>query len=457
MKIFVRPVLLLLIILTGAAGNASDNKTAAETLKEYIQNTYGERLAISDAQIEQLAWVMENPVRTPEMDAKNDKKASGIHREVPRALARLYSLQLMRSGTDKAYQTFTAPQQGLESVLNRESFALLSSGISRLDEESYETLEAAVIISAVTLTPEARKRVSAVLKASYPEDSEKFLSFTAQKAAAIYPLAEQVVQKYKSNGRKFKVIYLADSHLRHMMYNEGSVSMYSVLREGLRTNKLSQADLELWYYRWVANIAGFRGHLSSPGSLYLTQNTFMAMNQVKNILDRLRLKTDLNPMAVYLEHRGRWLGLYALTRKKDERLALASLGATLRLFTPSDGRALKQAFRGLSTRDQERWIRHTGKQMAETGFPAPTYGPALFANALDITDLAETLEKMMPLFLDAMDEEQRLRSQGKLPRDTPVSFRSLSTADNIRIILSATSPLVVEVDTDTGLVKARKR
>ncbi|MGI9276504.1 MAG: hypothetical protein ACR2PT_16870 [Endozoicomonas sp.] len=448
---------ILLMTLGSTALSAAEKKTNTEVLKEYIQGTYGERLTISDNQIEQLTWVMENPARTPEMDTRNGQKASDIHREVPRALARLYALQLMRSGTDRDYQAFTAPQKGLDVMLNQESFALLSSGISRLDEESYETLEAAVIISAVTLSPKAREKASAVLKEPFPKDSEKFLTFTARKAAAIYPLAEQVTQKYKSDGRKFKIIYFPDSHLRHMMYNEGSASMYSTLREGLRTKKLRQADLDLWYYRWVANIAGFRGHLSDLGSLYLTQNTFMAMNQLKNILDRLRLKTDLNPMEVYLEHRGRWLGLYALTRKRDERLALTSLGATLRLFAPADGKILKKAFRELSARDQERWIRHTEKQMTETGFPAPTYGPALFTNALDVTDLAETLKKMLPLFLDAMDQEQQLRSKGRLPRNTPISFRSLSTTDSIRAILSTSRPLAVKVDTDTGLVTAHER
>ena len=44
---------------------ANDNIT---TLKNYIKATYGHELVISDAQINQLSWVMDNPQATPEMD-----------------------------------------------------------------------------------------------------------------------------------------------------------------------------------------------------------------------------------------------------------------------------------------------------------------------------------------------------------------------------------------------------
>ena len=68
----------------------------AKVIRDYIKVTYGNRLNISEEQTEQLSWVIDNPEYTPEMDTRADRNT--IHREIPRALSRLYSLQLLRAG-----------------------------------------------------------------------------------------------------------------------------------------------------------------------------------------------------------------------------------------------------------------------------------------------------------------------------------------------------------------------
>lgn len=447
MKRAILPLLLPVLLLLSSLLQANE---PVRLIREYIKVTYDDRLRISDSQIRQLSWVIDNPFGSPELSAK--KTPEVIHREVPRALARLYALQRLRSGTSKDYEAFIEPQKSFgKEVLKKSSFDQLSALIKGLDDDSYDTLEAAAIISAVTLSPTARERASFSLKSKLPQDSTKFLSLTALKAKTIYPLAKEIITKYKTDGRKFQIVFLPDSHLRHMMYNEGSLSMYSTFRKGFKDHSLNQKDLNLWYAHWVANIAGFRGHLSPVGSLYLTENTYRAMNQVKVGLDELSKNPRSNPMNSYLHHRADWLRL-SETMSEDKRLALASMAASFRLFSPEDGRMALKAFNKLSANDQKRWITHTKTQLTETGLPAPTYAPALFANALELSNLADTIQKTIPLFLNAIDEEHRLRKEGKLPLEVPISFRQLASAGEVSNILKADQVPGVVINLENGLI-----
>lgn len=447
MKTLLKPLLLLLLILTGWQAQANE---AIDLIREYIRVTYGKDLNITSSQIEQLSWVMDNPVATPEMSA--DRLPSDIHREIPRALSRLYSLQLLKSGTEKDYDAFILPQKDLDvPVLSLQHFNQLSGLIRGLDEESYETLAAAALISAVTLSPTARERASVVLDTKLPEDSTRFLAVTADKATSIYPLAKEIARKYRSDGHKFTIVFLSDSHLRHMMYNEGSLNMYSTLKEGFRSGKLKPGDLSLWYAYWVDNIAGFRGHVSAKGSLYLTENTFRAMNQIKVELDKLQKNPDFNPIPAYLTARAQWLKLSndkGLSTQEVE--ALGALAAMMRLFTPEEGSLLLKAFSTLPKEQKKRWVDHVQSQLQTTDYATPTYAPALMANALILSNLAETVEKVLPFYLSALDVAALARKTGELPKSTPLSFRVLANDKQVKIILKSAPP-GIKIDPKTGL------
>ncbi|WP_252179033.1 hypothetical protein [Endozoicomonas sp. 4G] len=439
--------MLLLLVLPGWQAQASE---AVDLIREYIRITYGNDLNITSSQIEQLSWVMDNPNVTPEMSA--DRLPSNIHCEVPRALSRLYSLQLLKSGKEKDYDAFILPQKDLDMpVLSLQHFNQLSKLIRGLDEESYETLAAAALISAVTLSPTARERASVVLGTKLPEDSTRFLSATAEKATQIYPLAEEIARKYHSNGHKFTTVFLSGSHLRHMMYNEGSLNMYNTLKEGFRTGKLKSRDLDLWYAYWVDNIAGFRGHVSAKGSLYLTEDTYRAMNQIKMELDKLQKDPGFNPIPPYLTTRAQWLEL-----SKDKGLstqeieALGALAAMMRLFTPEQGRQLLSAFKKLPKEQKQGWVDHVQSQLQTTDYATPTYAPALLGNALILSNLAETVEKVLPFYLNALDSAAQARKAGKLPESTPLSFRVLANDKQVKVILKSAT-LRIQIDPETGL------
>ena len=226
LKLLLLPVLVLGFALPVMADDP------ASVLRRFIETTYGKQLDISPEQIEQLTWVMANSIATPEMATRDDPVT--IHREIPRALSRLYTLQLLRSGSKADYQQFIAPQKDRDRPrLKYDSFSQMAKLIASIDTASYEVLQAAAIISAVTLSPMARKRATQVIAKKLPEDSTRFLSVTAPYASQVYPLAYHVARKYPGTSHKFEIIFLPDSHLRHMIYNEGSQAMYSTMKKGM--------------------------------------------------------------------------------------------------------------------------------------------------------------------------------------------------------------------------------
>ncbi|WP_062270563.1 hypothetical protein [Endozoicomonas arenosclerae] len=452
MKILVKYLVLPLLILLSLNIQANE---AVNLIREYVLITYGKALNITSSQIEQLSWAMDNPNITPEMSA--DRLPSGIHREIPRALSRLYSLQLLRSGTEADYDAFILPQKDLDlAALSQKHFNQLSDLIRGLDAESYDTLEAAALISAVTLSPTARGRASMALGKKLPEDSSQFLAVTAEKATSIYPLAKAIAKKYHSDGRKFTIVFLPGSHLRHMMYNEGSLNMYTTLKEGFRSGQLKREDLNLWYAYWMDNIAGFRGHVSAKGSLYLTENTFRSMNQIKIELDKLQENPDFNPIPPYLVERAQWLKLPEYKGLSSKEIqALGALAAMMRLFTPEEGSQLLKAFRKLSNEQQKRWVSHVQSQLQTTSYATPTYAPAVFANALIISDLAETVEKVLPFYLNALETAEQARKAGELPETMPLSFRILANDKQVRALLKTTRPRI-QIDPKNGLATLKQ-
>ena len=453
-------ILFPMMLLASEGLMANDNIT---TLRQYIKVTFGDELVISDAQISQLSWVMDNPHVTPEMD---HHKLTKIHTEIPRALSRLYNLQRLRSGTPEDFEKFIAPQKASQKApqknevpapLSADSFNQLSEAIRSLKEYHYEGLAAAAIISSVTLSPEAIKRARQIPGLKLPTDSVKFLTATAPEAGKIYPLAEKLNHHFKTGNHLFEVAFMPDSHLRHMMYNEGSLAMYEHITRGLANGSVSRDDLKLWYYHWVINISGFRGQLAPKGSLYLTQNTYDAMTAVKSVLDQLDSgQKDLNPMLAYLKKRADWLKLDTQTRNADEQIALASIAASLRLFSPDQGRQLYQAFSRLSHKDQSRWLTYCQYQLTNTRTPAPTYAPALFANAVAEVGLADTVMKVLPLFLDVIDKEQQMRNNGKLGLEVPVSFRELGQHQQVHRLLQQPLSGSVTIDPVTGVASISK-
>ncbi len=422
---------------------------AIERIRAFAYKHYGQQLVLSDAQLEQLAWVEESQFYTPEAAGRTD-----IHPEVPRALSRLYNLQRLRSGTPADYQAFVGPQvlAGNRAILSKSGFEALSHPIKAMNKAHYDVLAAASIISGVSRSPEAIRRATPYLGRAVPPDSVQFLTATAPHADDIYPLAHQVISQYPEAKALFKVVFMPDSHLRHMLYNEGSLSMYGYLEQGIRSRQLSRGDVDLWYSYWVVNIAGFRGHLSGPGSLYLDQHTFEAINDLHGLLVSVFEGDTQNLMRLYLKRRAQRLGLNTQPLSENERLALAALGAMIRLYTPTDGSALVAGFKQLDSHNKALWVSHRLKQLQKQTFPSETYGPAVFANVLKQVSLAETIKAVIPLYNSVVTEEQRMRQANELPDTVPVSFQALARQESVdRLLQHPKTAYPILINRETGV------
>ncbi|PJE79014.1 hypothetical protein CI610_02021 [invertebrate metagenome] len=179
----------------------------------------------------------------------------------------------LKQGDDAAYHAFVLSQKDLGSavtndvdgkkpMLSKSAFMQLAALIGAQNEVAYKVLEDTAIISTVSLSPQTKQRAAGVLKSKLPEDSVQFLSATAHYAEDIYPLAKEIINKYPSAKEKIEVVFLKNSYLRHMMYDEGAAFMYQELEGKITNDSLSLSSLDLWYAYWVINTVGFRGTLT---------------------------------------------------------------------------------------------------------------------------------------------------------------------------------------------------
>ena len=461
-----------LLMLLSLLGKQPEVEVPEQRVKRFVQETYGTALEITAEQISQLSWILDNPIKTPEMDVAYTYggRTETIHREVPRTLSRLYNLQLLRSGTEQDYRIFVAPQLNESSLfLSYEHFKVISQMIQEADDESLEVLKAATIIKGVALSPKAKERADVILE-KVPTDSNQFLSETARHVSAIYPLARHIIAHYPGAEDKFKTIFLPDTNLQHMLYGEGSQSMFTGFRELVSkeahrkdfTLWRDHPDIKLWFSHWLVNLSGFRGHLAPRGSLYLNQ---YEMDAIKDFIEATYAHStnaeSPNELSAYIAERawrldlGKTNPVKLLNDPTDRTKAIVLLAAQARVYTVEQGRELEKVFEALSVEDQERWIQHASRQFKAQPEATPTYGPAMLANGIALKGLKETITKMVPLILDATEQANELRQQGQMKFEVPLSFRSLATQANVENILTEENKPELMVDPETGMVSLK--
>ena len=163
----------------------------------------------------------------------------------------------------------------------------------------------------------------------------------------------------------------------------------------------------------------------------------------------------MNPMQAYLQKRGQWLHLNTLTRNPNEFLALASLGASARLFTPAEGRELYASFKSLPENEQKQWVQHSRRQLNALDTPSPTYRPAVYANAnaIAVAGLSETIRTVLPVMLRVYEAADQMRTEGRLAADVPLSFRDLAWEPMLNHILTSQRQFIISINSDDGVAK----
>jgi len=405
---------------------ASGSSLADDTsrIRDYIRDNFANKLQISEQQIQQLSWIVTHKRRTYEMDRYI--KPGQMHSEVSRALTRLYCLQLLKSGSKQSYDQFIAAQLVSNQIkpLSFNSFNKLSRHIQELKPLDYELIETSTVMSAVSLSAEASRLAQAAVNVDQVSDNFEFLSATVRIDANIYPIAAKLIQEHDNAKKLLYVLFPPQTNFRHMLYTEGGANMFKYLRAMIKHQYIQRAELDLWYAYWITHIAGFRGHIAAEGSVYLTEQVFQAMTQLKAMIDVMLESPNYDPLEPYLEYRAGLLGFTNLPR--EQRLLLAHLGS---LYTIEDGRSLRTGVQQLS-------LAHRN-QLLDPEHVTTTYGPALFANTLDLMDrnIEQTVAIMMPIYCKAIQSYKQAAMRGGIKAGASLSFSKICATAIIKKII----------------------
>ncbi len=460
----------------------------AKAIKDYLSLHFTKEQArknplISEAEIEQLTWAV-RPGHTPEKAMTDNQRHDLI--EVRRCLSRLYNLELLQQG-ESSFDAFIAVQEKdkpLNPPLAKDQYSALTQKFANLDSLTRDTLRVTTILTAFPLSPKARENADRVLgKNNYKFDSVEFLADTVddiEKAKAIYPIVNDLFEKYPKIEDSLRITKLMQSalshrrHYRHMMYTEGNENMYHGLIDAIRSGKLDKEAYEFWKLHWTVNIAGFRGNESVKGSNYLTHNTFMAMSLLESMLDKIGsepLLTASEILAGYLRSRADLLGLERFKKlAPEERKLLAHIGSMMRMYTPKEGKFLAIAV-GLMPNNMLVELAKAYFDSEDKQKPTPTYVPAFFQNAKDkltqlfknelIMRLIKEMEKAeselegadlkeinpgliesaltnavmivacLPLYLSALSQYNSKWKKGEIANGDPLSFRLCAGKESI--------------------------
>lgn len=356
------------LLICSALFSATVTANIEDPVRAYIQHNFPTDFAISTAQLRQMQQSIINPNgRTLDFDQYVAEQA--VHIELQRAITRLYCLQLLRSGTQQAYQQFIQAQLQAK-VANPLSFATfnkLAKHLQRLNTHQYALLHDA----------------------------------SAEKLA----------------------------HFRHMLYTEGGVGMFKQLRNMILHGYINAAEIDLWYAGWIINISGFRGHVDPRGSLYLTESVAQDMQKLQDLLYQMLDAPNYDPLIPYLEYRAQSLGLQNLA--VADRLFIAHLGGILRLYTAADGQRLYTSVMQLPIADRAAAQQYFLTGLQDPMQQGPTYVPALFGNALAVSDgnIELVIKKILPIYNQIL-QEYNSKHSGVI-----LSFNELSAMKNVKALL----------------------
>ncbi len=336
-----------------------DGKAASlEIILSFAKKNYPD-LSLQPAMLEQLLWLQANSVNTSQSNVQVNKEDVNI--EVKRILARLYCFKLLMDGSLSAYLKFTQAQKNTVQLSNAH-FKRLSCFIQDLSEASHESLLATCFI---TKSDEAIKNVPNEQREELPVDSEQFISYMASNFSHVFPICSLIT---KEAVELLPFAFHQGSHARYMLDMEGGNNMFSSLKQAIGSRTMSYEQYNLWFARWIINIAGLDGHLNCNGSVYLTAPVARGIWALKSGLDQLWLNPNYPVIDDYLAFRQRELQV--------DNTYVAYLGALMRKYEPTDGVAIQMWFDGLNSEVQREKIQAFNTQLNQITV-TPTFKPTV--------------------------------------------------------------------------------
>lgn len=384
---------------------------------EAFAQTHYPALPLSPEMIEHLLWLQDNTVMTSQSNAQSiSRPANG---EVQRCLSRLYCLTLLLDGSESSYLALTQ-SQAEDLVLSKDNFEQLSKLIQNLSADEYDCLKATCFITkldrAIIIMALSEKT-----KGQIPADSEQFITYMTTHFPTLTPVTQLLTP---AGNALLRHAFCANSHARHMLDMEGGYNMVSSLADMIRNHQITHNQYQLWFARWIINIAGLDGHIHYQGSSYLTNPVADSMVALKLELDQLWNKSDHPVVDNFLKFKTKQLHVnspYA-----------AYLGALMRL-NPNRGPEVQAWFDTLSPQQQSDRLKTFQQQLEQTKV-TPTYKPTVLTTLLAMgCSIAETSTLFTDIESEAMQIYLAAVAEEHIPKNTPLSFRKVAFKDTLLV------------------------
>jgi chloramphenicol O-acetyltransferase len=396
------------------------SKSVIQIIKDFSKMTYPE-LVLTPQMLAQISWLQNNSVVTSQSSLVAQK--TSVNDEVMRILSRLNALRLLEAGGLESYQALTQSQP-VESKLTEAQFDALSSFIKQLSEPARQALKATCCI---TKSDMARAAVPEARRHELPADSEYFITYLTTHFSSYLPIIADLSEEAIV---LLPYAFYQNAHARQMLDMEGGYQMIASIRAGILNGELTKERFDLWFARWIINIAGMDGHVETKGSTYLTRPVAACIDTMKHELDKLPDSPDHLVIAHYLQFRADQLkplaeGQAGLTLEEDAGRYIAYCAALMRRYEPEIGAEIQAWFEGLSAEEQSARIASFKAKLEHTRV-TPTYMPPLLQNLVRFgCSISEALTLFTQIELKANHMYHHAIQSRAMSPDTPLCYRDL--------------------------------
>ncbi|MCI5052678.1 MAG: hypothetical protein MRY21_06040 [Simkaniaceae bacterium] len=351
--------------------------------------------------------------------------------EFDRTIMSMLSMRTILDGKYEDYLEFVAHQKE-DARLNWQSFQNLQTEIRAIvrsypglnENEVRKAIEASIIIN--DLGKLDRIRQVARPYGEFPHDHNEFACKAMQLCPHIFPLW----QSLSAEQQKLIVSMSGLAPYGRITHLEGSAGMFKQLKNSpILTDK--PIAFEIGFFVHICDVAGALGHVDQRSSLVYDENTHKALSCVKMACLSLKEGDESAAYASYLTQRASWLGLDG-----DSPLhqVLARIGAMLRLFTPDEGKMLKEAFLKLAPEALADIVEEFNGIREPLDALAPTDISTLLANLYNnyhLGDhhkerLTQTIHIGLPFISQVIKEHRKGVSKRKIDASMPLNFHEIA-------------------------------
>ncbi len=392
-------------------------------------------------QYPEIRWLANAEVRkTEEGNATADKPYSEQlfgqkFIEFDRSIMSLHCLKLILDGSETSYQQFTAAQPDNVKltkmsfqILHEQGMALLNSNYQGMSAaEMQQALETALVLGDMGKSEKAR----AIFKKATAPDHDDFHGQAMLILKDQPGLSRSFARlPFRSKQLLIKVANLA--HYGHITHLEGGPSMFSKLKQSnIPATDLTALSFDLFVH--TCDVAGALGHVNNSSSVVYTEATHRAMQAMAAASRVLSdpSKTEVDAYDAYVAIRASWLGLNPADR--DDRV-LTRIAAMLRLFTPEEGAALKNAILQLNVPDREMIANQLDVRLGEEIGRTPTYMPAVLVNLYNNNNLGATSPERLsqavirglPFLAKVLQQHKGQLLQQQADPEVPLNFNKVA-------------------------------